>query len=81
MRDLGNRSLKDLTEPERIFQLVTPDLPSEFPPLNPLDARTHNLPAQPTPIGAALHAASDHPRLHHDYDLRWTDVPCSGISR
>ena len=50
MRDLGNRSLKDLTEPERIFQLVTPDLPSEFPPLNTLDARPHNLPAQPTPI-------------------------------
>lgn len=50
LRDLGERSLKDLTQPERLFQLVTSDLPADFPPLNTLDARPHNLPAQPTPI-------------------------------
>jgi class 3 adenylate cyclase len=32
-RDMGERRLKDLKEPERIFQLLDPDLPSEFPPL------------------------------------------------
>ncbi|MGH7564244.1 MAG: tetratricopeptide repeat protein, partial [Gemmatimonadota bacterium] len=50
LRDLGERSLKDLTQPERIFQLVSEGLPVDFPPLNTLDARPHNLPAQPTPI-------------------------------
>ena len=33
VRDMGERRLKDLKEPERIFQLLAPDLPSEFPPL------------------------------------------------
>ncbi len=50
LRDLGLRALKDLTEPERIFQLVTSDLPDEFPPLNTLDARPNNLPAQATVV-------------------------------
>lgn len=38
LRDLGKHRLKGLKIPERIFQLVVPDLPSEFPPLNVLDA-------------------------------------------
>jgi len=42
--------LKDLSRPEQIFQLVTPDLPTSFPPLRTLDARPANLPAQPTPL-------------------------------
>ena len=50
LRDLGERSLKDLTQPERLFQLVSNGLPADFPPLNTLDARPHNLPAQPSPI-------------------------------
>jgi predicted ATPase/class 3 adenylate cyclase/DNA-binding XRE family transcriptional regulator len=50
LRDLGEHWLKDLTHPERIFQLVTPDLPAEFPPLRTLDTRPTNLPAQPTPL-------------------------------
>jgi LuxR family maltose regulon positive regulatory protein len=33
LRDLGSHSLKDLLHPEVIFQLVTIDLPAEFPPL------------------------------------------------
>jgi class 3 adenylate cyclase/DNA-binding NarL/FixJ family response regulator len=32
-RDLGEHTLKDLHRPERIYQLVVPDLPSEFAPL------------------------------------------------
>src|SRR5437867_10767949 len=34
LRDLGEYPLKDLARPEHIFQLVAPDLPSDFPPLN-----------------------------------------------
>jgi class 3 adenylate cyclase len=33
LRDLGKHYLKDLIEPEQIFQLVAPDLPADFPPL------------------------------------------------
>jgi predicted ATPase/class 3 adenylate cyclase len=46
--DLGSRRLKDLTEPERVWQLNIDGLPREFPPLNSLDARPNNLPAQLT---------------------------------
>ncbi|CAN5297957.1 LuxR family transcriptional regulator [soil metagenome] len=48
--DLGERRLKDLFRPERIFQLRAPALPSEFPPLRTLESRPNNLPLQPTPL-------------------------------
>jgi class 3 adenylate cyclase len=35
--DLGEHRLKDLPRPERIFQVVAPDLPSSFPPLKDID--------------------------------------------
>ncbi len=44
--DLGSHYLKDLERPEQIFQLLHPDLPSEFPLLNSLSAFRHNLPIQ-----------------------------------
>jgi predicted ATPase/class 3 adenylate cyclase len=47
---LGERHLKDLFRPERVFQLSAPDLPSEFPPLRTLDTYRNNLPLQPTPL-------------------------------
>jgi predicted ATPase/class 3 adenylate cyclase/Tfp pilus assembly protein PilF len=48
--DLGPHRLRDLLEPERIFQLVHPALPAAFPPLKSLDARPNNLPNQPNPF-------------------------------
>ena len=48
LRDLGERRLRDLTRPERVFQLVVADLPTEFPPLKTLDTRPNNLPRQAT---------------------------------
>ena len=39
LRDLGEHRLKGLPRPERIFQLVVPDLPADFPPLWSLDTR------------------------------------------
>ncbi len=50
LRDLGIHRLKDLSLPEQIFQLVAPDLPSSFPPLQTLDAQRTNLLAQPTAL-------------------------------
>ena len=40
-RDMGERRLKDLKEPERIHQLLAPDLPSEFPPLKTLETSSN----------------------------------------
>ncbi|HKC18789.1 MAG TPA: BTAD domain-containing putative transcriptional regulator [Candidatus Dormibacteraeota bacterium] len=48
LRDLGMHRLRDLERPERIFQVTGPGLRSEFPPLNSLDPRRHNLPISPT---------------------------------
>ncbi len=50
LRDLGLHGLKDLSHPEQIFQLIAPDLSADFPPLNTLNARRTNLPAQPTTL-------------------------------
>ena len=50
LRDLGERRLKDLARPERIFQAAAADLPGDFPPLRTLDARPNNLPAQATTL-------------------------------
>jgi class 3 adenylate cyclase len=50
LRDLGEHRLKDLFRPERVFELSTPGLPSEFPPLRTLDVYRNNLPPQPTSL-------------------------------
>ena len=48
LRDMGERRLKSILRPARIYQLTVPDLPSDFPPLNTLESFNHNLPAQLT---------------------------------
>src|SRR5438067_113435 len=48
LRDLGEHQLKDLAQPERIFQLVIDGCPSEFPALRSLDRIPNNLPTQLT---------------------------------
>ena len=48
VRDLGPHRLKDLTVPERIFQLVVGGLDDDFPALRTLDSSRTNLPAQLT---------------------------------
>ena len=50
LRDLGEKHLKDLARPERIFQLTAFDLPSEFLPLRTLERFPNNLPLQATPL-------------------------------
>ena len=48
LKPLGEHRLRDLAQPEGIFQLLHLGLPSEFPPLRSLAAFTHNLPIQLT---------------------------------
>ena len=58
LRDLGAHRLKDLKDPEHLFQVVHPDLPADFPSLKSLDARSNNLPIQLTSfIGRAREIA------------------------
>jgi predicted ATPase/class 3 adenylate cyclase len=48
LRDMGDRRLKDLVRPERVFQVVGPELASDFPPLKTLDTLANNFPIQLT---------------------------------
>jgi predicted ATPase len=44
LRDLGDHRFKDLSRPERVFQLVVEGLPADFPRLRSLDRTPNNLP-------------------------------------
>jgi predicted ATPase/class 3 adenylate cyclase len=46
LRDLGEHRLKDLAQPERIYQLVIDGSPADFPPLRSLEGIPNNLPTQ-----------------------------------
>jgi predicted ATPase/class 3 adenylate cyclase len=46
LQRLGEFRLRDLAEPELIYQLTHPDLPADFPPIRTLAERTSNLPVQ-----------------------------------
>ena len=48
LRDLGEHHLKDLAQPEHVYQLVVAGLPSDFPPLRSLDRTPNNFPTQVT---------------------------------
>lgn len=39
LRDLGEHRLKDLIRPEHIYQMVVPQVPSDFPPLKTVNSR------------------------------------------
>jgi class 3 adenylate cyclase/DNA-binding XRE family transcriptional regulator len=63
LHDHGTHRLRDLTLPEQIFQLVTPDLPADFPPLRTLDTHVPSLPAQPTSLIGRAHEVNAVRRL------------------
>ncbi|HET9340617.1 MAG TPA: adenylate/guanylate cyclase domain-containing protein, partial [Casimicrobiaceae bacterium] len=48
LRDLGRVRLRDLSIPERVYQLLHPDLRQDFPALRSLEATPNNLPEQTT---------------------------------
>jgi predicted ATPase/class 3 adenylate cyclase/DNA-binding CsgD family transcriptional regulator len=50
LRDLGAHRLKDLARPERVFQLMDPGGPADFPALRSLDALPNNLPVLRDPL-------------------------------
>jgi predicted ATPase/class 3 adenylate cyclase len=48
LKDLGAVRLRDLARPERVYQVVHPQLQRDFPALRSLDATPNNLPQQVT---------------------------------
>jgi predicted ATPase/class 3 adenylate cyclase len=44
LRDLGEHRLRDIAQAERVYQLVHPDLPADFPALRALHASAQQLP-------------------------------------
>jgi len=82
LRDMGERRLKDLIRPERIYQLVIPNLPVDFLPLKTLDAYRHNLPAQTTSfIGRAKEMTEIKQALHEHRLVTLTGSGGTGKTR
>ena len=50
LRDLGDHRLKDLTHPQRLYDLAIGGLDGSFPALRTLENRPTNLPTQATPL-------------------------------
>jgi predicted ATPase/class 3 adenylate cyclase len=48
LRDMGEHHLKGIVNPEHLWQVVAPDLPQDFPPLQSLNTIPNNLPIQVT---------------------------------
>jgi len=62
LRDLGEHRLRGLARPERIYQLLLPDLPANFPPLRSLGEYVVSLPTPATGFvgrGAEVRAIVD----------------------
>jgi len=78
LRDLGAHRLKDLARPEPIFQVVVPDLPADFPPLNTLDIRRTNLPVPPTRLIGREHELSQILTLLRNSDVRMVTLTGPG---
>jgi predicted ATPase/class 3 adenylate cyclase len=70
LRDLGEHRLKDLLQPERLFQLIVDGLPAEFPALKTLGNRPNNLPVQPNALIGREAKLADISELVRAEDLR-----------
>jgi predicted ATPase/class 3 adenylate cyclase len=59
LRDMGEHRLKDLTTPERVYQLLAPGLADDFPPLRSLGTYPNNLPVQLTSFVGRDHEVAE----------------------
>lgn len=82
LNDLGEHYLKDLGEPERLFQLVHPALRNDFPPLQSVTDHPNNLPVQLTSfLGREVDLRDVLKRLDDTRLLTLTGVGGSGKTR
>ncbi len=70
VRDLGEHRLKDLPEPQPLYQLVVEGVPTEFPPPRSLQGAGLALPAPPTPIVGREREVAELCELLAQEDLR-----------
>jgi class 3 adenylate cyclase len=81
-QDLGQHRLRDLMQPEHLYQMVIEGLEQHFPPPRTLDARPHNLPAQLTRfIGRDDEIATVHELLAGDRLVTLTGTGGTGKTR
>src|SRR5438128_766003 len=78
VRDLGAHRLKDLSAPERIYQLEIAGLLCEFPLLKTLEAGMKNLPAPRTSFVGRAAELDEIDRLLEDHDCRLLTLVGSG---
>jgi predicted ATPase/class 3 adenylate cyclase len=78
LRDLGEHALRDLYRPERVFQVLHPDLPADFPAIRTLATRPNNLPLQPTPFLGREDQVARIVDLLHDDDVRLLTITGPG---
>ena len=69
LRDLGKHSLKDVPQAVRIFQIIAPDLQTDFPALRTVDDHPNNLPTQLTSFVGREKELADVKKLLHDTHL------------
>ncbi len=79
---MGERRLKDILRPERLYQLSVQGLPSEFPPLKTLDSFPNNLPLQLTSfVGREKEMAEINALLQHSRLVTLTGSGGTGKTR
>jgi len=66
LMDLGRHNFKDVPQAVRVFQVIAPDLPQEFPPLHAFDILPNNLPTQLTSFVGREKELGDVKRLLKD---------------
>jgi class 3 adenylate cyclase len=80
--DLGSHRLRNLQQPEQIFQVVHPDLRRDFPPLRSADGSANNLPQQVTSfVGREREVAEVTRRLSMTSILTLTGIGGCGKTR
>src|ERR1043166_3082469 len=73
LKDLGIWRLRDVEEPERLFQVETPKLEMRaFPPLNAEPAHTARLPLQFTRFFGRTEERSEERRVGKEWRSRWS---------
>jgi predicted ATPase/class 3 adenylate cyclase len=78
LRDLGEHRLKDLSGPQHLYQLQIDGLRDEFPPLNTLENRPTNLPAQPNPLIGRARELEESAELLTSADVRLLTLTGTG---
>src|SRR5579872_799466 len=69
IQDLGSHRLKDLTNPEQVWQLTIPGAAETFPPLKSVDALPNNLPIHHTSFRGRERDLDDVKKLLREHHL------------